>query len=90
MYLHQFVIPVCLASFSAIGGKALDAGNVPVGRLEQQKVSRRLQVLAIRADKNASFHSNKMILDTTWVNATLLKQEMYVLISDPHCIPKSH
>ena len=76
MYLHQFVISFCLASFNVIGGKVLDAGDVPVGRLEQQKVSRRLQALAIRADKHASFQSNKMILDTTWVNATLLKQEM--------------
>jgi hypothetical protein len=80
MYLHQFIVSFCLVSFDVVGGRALDATGVPVGRLEAQKVPRRL--LAVRAD--ASFQSNKMVLDTTWVNATLLKQEMYVLISNPH------
>jgi hypothetical protein len=38
-------------------------------------------LIAARADKLSIFKSDKIILETTWINATLLKQELYVF---PH------
>src|SRR4051812_9431792 len=72
MYFYPCFTLFLFLCFDHIDGRAFDAIGVPVRALDSD-ISRRL--LAVRADKDVSFQSNKTVLDTTWVNATLLKQE---------------
>jgi hypothetical protein len=63
MGFYPFVTTLYLASLDTVSGGALVAPAMSVLPRQQQ-------------NNHVSFHSDKTVLDTTWVNATLLKQEL--------------
>lgn len=73
-----FVLLADLRFAAAVHASIRDS-NAP-GELAQDTLSRAVRGLsAVRAQKrDATFKSNKTVLDTSWTGATLLKQGLYV------------